>query len=152
VLEHGDRSLGPNESEGSGWGGRLASVAGGRALALTDIPSPFCYGPNPQDPHGHDNSNMIAASDTRALTLFRPDQAANADEERISRSLKNYYAALRGEVPADSAFRRFVDVEQTLRELGEPIDERLATVPVPAELAALYDSEHPTLLTPQFGV
>jgi hypothetical protein len=25
VLEHGDRTLGPNDSEGSGWGGRLAA-------------------------------------------------------------------------------------------------------------------------------
>jgi uncharacterized protein (DUF1501 family) len=152
VLEHGDRTLGPNDSEGSGWGGRLAAAAGGRALALTENPSPFCYGPNPADPHGHDNSNMIAARDTRALTLFRPDQATNSNEERISRSLKAYYAAMRTEMPADSVFRRFVDVERTLRELGEPIDERLATVPVPAELAALYDGEQPVLMTPKFGL
>jgi uncharacterized protein (DUF1501 family) len=152
VLEHGDRTLGPNDSEGSGWGGRLAAVAGGRALALTEIPSPFCYGPNPADAHSHDNSNMIAARDTRALTLFRPDQATDYNEERISRSLKAYYAAMRTEMPPDSVFRRFVDAERTLRELGEPIDERLATVPVPPELAALYDGEQPVLMTPKFGL
>jgi hypothetical protein len=95
---------------------------------------------------------MIAARDTRALTLFRPDQATDFNEERISHSLKAYYAAMRAEMPADSVFRRFVDAERTLRELGEPIDERLATVPVPPELAALYDSEQPVLLTPQFGL
>jgi hypothetical protein len=49
-------------------------------------------------------------------------------------------------------YRRFVDAERTLRELGEPIDERLATVPVPAELAALYDDEQPVLMTPDFGL
>ena len=152
VLEHGDRGLGPNDQDGSGWGGRLAAAAGGRALALTEIPSPFCYGPNAADPHGHDNSNMIAARDTRALTLFRTEEAANRQEERISRSLQAYYAALRAEVPSDSVFRRFVDFERTLRELGEPIDERLAAVPVPADLAALYDAENPVLTAPQFGL
>jgi uncharacterized protein (DUF1501 family) len=151
ILEHGDRGLGPNDQEGSGWGGRLAAEAGGRALALTKIASPFCYGPKLNDPRGHDNSNMIAARDTRALTLFRPDDAANNTERRISQSLKSYYEAMRGEMPADSNFRRFVDVEQTLRELGEPMDERLATVPEPPELAALY-GEDAILTNTDFGL
>ena len=152
VLNHGDRSLGPNDQEGSGWGGRLAAAAGGRAVALTPIPSPFCYGPSATDPTGHDNANMIAARDTRELTLFNATQAANAEERRITRSLQAYYKALREEMPSSSAFRRFVDVEQTLRDLGEPIDERLATVPVPAELAALCDHDDPALLSPDFGL
>jgi uncharacterized protein (DUF1501 family) len=152
VLQHGDRALGPNDSDGSGWGGRLAAAAGGRTLALTALPSPFCFGPDTHDPHGHDNSNMITAQDTRALTLFRPEDAANDNERRISRSLKSYYAAQRVEMPESSIYRRFVDAERTLRELGEPIDERLASVPVPAELAALYDGDGPALFTPDFGL
>ena len=152
VLEHGDRGLGPNDQEGSGWGGRLGAAAGGRTLSLTQIPSPFCYGPKANDPSGHDNANMIAARDTRELTLFRPDQAANGNEGRIARTMKSYYAAKRGEMPSDSTFRRFVDLEQTLRELGEPIDERLASVPVPPELAALYEGDDATLAAPDFGL
>jgi uncharacterized protein (DUF1501 family) len=152
VLNHGDRALGPNDQNGSGWGGRLAASAGGHALALTPIPSPFCYGPDADDPDGHDNANMIAARDTRALTLFRPEQALNPKELRISRSIQGYYRSLRTEMPEESVYRRFVDVEQTLRELGEPLDERLASIPVPAPLAALYDDAQPVLTNPAFGL
>lgn len=151
VLNHGDRSLGPNDQGRSGWGGRLAAAAGGHSLALTKIPSPFCYGPNPLDPFGHDNSNMIAARDTRDLTLFTTDQAAHNHEQRITRSLTSYYKGLRAEMPASSVFRRFVEAERALRELGEPIDARLASVPVPAEVAALC-GEGSILASPDFGL
>jgi uncharacterized protein (DUF1501 family) len=139
VMEYGDLSTQPNELGRSGWGGRLASQAGGNVLSLTRIPRPFCFGPDPANPEGHDNRNLIRARNTREMTLFRPGPEYAHDSEAASlvRSLEGYYKAKGQELSLDSIYRRFIELEQSLREFGEPIDDRLQTVPLPASIAAL---------------
>ena len=94
---------------------------------------------------------MVSASNVRELTLHKPaDDVPPLDGEAvITRSLSSYYAALRETVPSGSTFERFVDLERQLRELGEPIDERLADIPVPPAMAALYEGQ---LQNPGFGI
>ena len=138
VMDQGDRLAGPNDPLTSGWGGRLAAAAGGNCIALTSSPRPFGFGPDVNDPDGIDNSNLIAAANTRNMTLAKPP--ANdvfGYQARITRGLESYYAAKRSEIPAGSVYRRFTELERVLREFGEPLDERLAAVPVPASLDAL---------------
>jgi uncharacterized protein (DUF1501 family) len=92
---------------------------------------------------------MIAAPDTRAMTLYRapPDQPL-ASSAMISRSLASYYAAKRGTLPGDSVYGQFLELERVLRAFGEPIDERLADIPVPASIEALMSGQ---LVSPGFG-
>ncbi len=139
IMEQGNLSSGPNDFERSGWGGRLASYAGGNVLSLSKIPTPFTYGPHPIDPDSHDNRNLISARNTRELTLYRPgdEVGSNWAVRDITRGLGNYYAALGQEMGADSIYRGFVEHERLLREFGEPIEERLSTVDLPGAIASL---------------
>ncbi len=140
VMDQGDISSGRNDYEKSGWGGRLAAAAGGNVLALTKAPRRFCYGPKPGDPDGHDNANLIAAKNTRKISLFQTPASylIYHPTAAITRSLESYYAAQRQEMPATSPYRRFVDMERSIREFGDMINERLQSVPLPAPIEALY--------------
>jgi uncharacterized protein (DUF1501 family) len=140
IMDQGDRSSGPNDYERSGWGGRLASAGGGNVLALTKAPRRFCYGPSHADPYGHDNANLISAKNTRKISLFQPSATAAITDPKaaIARSLSSYYAAQRQEMPATSVYRRFVDMERSVRDFGDMIAERLASVPLPAPIEALF--------------
>ncbi len=40
--------------------------------------------------------------------------------------------------PVTSPYRRFVDMERSIREFGDMINERLQSVPLPAPIEALY--------------
>ena len=137
VMDQGNPGHGPNDSFGPGWGGRLASAAGGNVLSLTPSPRPFAFGEDPADPGRIDNTRLISAKDTRQMTLHRPANGPLELDARITRSLSSYYAAKRNELSADSLFSRFVDLERKLREFGEPLDERLDATPVPASIDAL---------------
>ena len=149
IVNQGNRDFAPNAAYGSGWGGRLANASDGNIMALTRSPTSFCFGPNPAG--GFDNSRMIAARNMRDMTLFDGDAAEPlADPSRISRSLRSYYAAKRQTMGNDAVFDRFLETERKLREFGEPIDERLANIPVPTELENL--TQLGFLNTPQFGV
>ena len=139
IMGQGNLSSGPNDSERSGWGGRLAFYAGGNVLSLSNMPTPFVYGPHPVDPEIHDNRNLISARNTRELTLYRPgdEVGLNWPPWDITRGLSSYYAALRQEMNDDSAYRGFVEHERLLREFGEPIEDRLSTVPLPVSISSL---------------
>ncbi|NNF61700.1 MAG: DUF1501 domain-containing protein, partial [Gammaproteobacteria bacterium] len=136
-----------------GWGGRLAAAAGGNVVALTRTPRPFCFGPHASDPENRSDEWLVPAQDVRNMKLYTPDAGtdprwANAVMER---TLRSYYVAKRSELPQESAFRRFTAMEQQLREFGEPLDTRLQTLPVPAQIEALYNDTGPLLDNTYFG-
>lgn len=139
IIDQGDTAFAPNQAYHAGWGGRLATQAGGNVLALTTSPRPFCFTPDPADPAGHGNEGVVPAADMRNITLYRPPAGSDptAYDARVDRALSSYYAAKRSDLPEDSPFRQFVDLERKLRDFGEPIDERLAGIPVPAGIEAL---------------
>ena len=78
-------------------GGRLASYAGSKVLALTRTPEQFTFGPHPSDPEQHDKRDLISARNTRKFALYEPaDDVPPLDQTRhITRSLRSYYAALK---------------------------------------------------------
>ncbi len=149
IVNQGNRDFAPNSAYGSGWGGRLASASDGNIMALTRSPTSFCFGPNAAG--GFDNTRMIAARNMRDMTLFDGDVSDPlGDPSRISRSLRSYYQAKRQSMGNDAVFDRFLETERKLREFGEPIDGRLASIPVPTELEDL--TQLGFLTTPEFGV
>lgn len=126
----------------AGWGGKLAAAAGGNVVALTQNPRPFCFGPHSTDPSNHDNARLISASNTRAMGLYRPPPDARplATSAVISRSLSAYYHAKRLQASPDPVYDRFMAHEQTLRQLGTLVDERLGGLPVPASIQTMVNS------------
>jgi hypothetical protein len=150
MMDQGNLTSGPNDFNRSGWGGRLAAAAQGNVLALTRAPRRFCYGPHPSDPENHSNQNLVTASNTRRMTLYRPPASDSVITPRamITRSLESYYAAKNQELSADSAYYRFVALERSAREFGDAVSARLAQIPEPSQLSALYKG---TLATPYFG-
>lgn len=154
VLEQGNRSSGPSSSRRSGWGGRLADAAGGNVIAVTRTPGTFCFGPHPADPEDSTSDVVIPAQDIRDMKFYRPDpgtndQAANAV---MTRGVSSYYAAKRHDMAANSRYRRFLELESRIREFGEPIEARTASLPIPADIAALYDGATPRLESGYFGL
>lgn len=138
-MDQGDLTSGHDDKERSGWGGRLAAAANGNVLALTRAPRRFCYGPDPDDPLSHDNSNLITARDTRSMSLYRPPDSFSVTSKYhvTSRNLESYYEAKRAEMGSTSVFRRFIDHESSVRTFGDPVNARLASVPLPESVSGL---------------
>lgn len=141
-MDQADPNAGIFDIQRAGWGGKLAVAAGGKVVALTPNPRPFCFGPHPTDPSNHDNACLISASNTRAMGLYRPPPDARplATNSVISRSLNAYYRAKHLQASPDSVYDRFMAHEQILRQLGVMVDERLGSLPVPASIQALVNS------------
>ena len=141
IMEQGNLRSGPNDFERSGWGGRLAYYAGGNVLSLSTAPTPFSYGPHPEDPEKFDNRNLISARNTRKLSLYEPSKQLGlySSELHIANALSSYYAGLRQEENSDSVYRQFVEQERLLREFGEPIEDRLSTVALPGSIVSLME-------------
>ena len=133
VMDQGNRSSGPNDFNRSGWGGQLAYYSGGNVLALTRTPRRFCYGPDFSDPEDHDDANLIALRDTRNASLFKV-QAAETGTSRavLARSLAAYYEAQRRSMDPVSPYFRFLDMESKVRDFGEQLEARLASVSWPS--------------------
>lgn len=143
VLDQGNLTSGPNDANRSGWGGRLAVEAGGNVLALTRSPRAFCYGPDPQDPEGRDSSNLISTVNTRQFSLFKPplDERRGSTRPVITQGLTSYYAALKTAAQQDTVYERLLGMEQSFREFGEQVDERLSTLPLPSRIEAIANGE-----------
>ena len=140
VMDQGNLTSGANDRNRSGWGGRLSAAAGENVIALTKTPRRFCYGPHPSDNESHDNSNLVAVRNTRQMGLYRTPSGGDplSAEAVVTSSLESYYAAKRKEIDPSSIYKRFVDHEAKLRELGELIDGRLSSLPLPSSISALY--------------
>jgi len=141
IMEQGNLSSGSNDFDRSGWGGRLAAYAGGNVLSLTRAPTSFTFGPSAANPDHHNNRNLISARNMRQISLYTPgdEVGLNWPRRQITRSLSSYYAALNQELSPDLVYHQFVEQERSIREFGEPIDDRLSTVPVPGSIAALIE-------------
>lgn len=149
IIDQGERAMGPNDAFGSGWGGRLATAVNANVVALTQYPRSFCYSVG-SDAADFDTDRMIAAPDTRQISLYEPDVGdLTSAQAMIARGLKGYYAAKRDAPYTHAVYGRFLDTERKLREFGEAIDERLAGIPVPPTLDALAGGE---LSGPGFGL
>ena len=128
---------------GSGWGGRLAQAANSNVIALTTSPRRFSFAPNPNalsDLSLIDNRRMIPAANMREIALaeVEPDSDYYGFGDKLKRGLKQYYAERRATVSKRSVYYQFFEHERKLRELGAVVDARLATVPVPDALSALF--------------
>ncbi len=154
VFEQGNRSSGPADAGRSGWGGRLAAATDSNVLALTNTPTPFCYGPDPADPEGRSDDRMLAAQDIRAMRLYAPDETVQpyAAPAVMTRAMNSYYAAKREEIASSSVYTRFFDMERQLGEFGVLLEDRFQSLPVPPAVAALYDGAQPLLDSPYFGL
>lgn len=140
MLEQGDSTIPPYAAGRAGWGGKLAAVANTRVASFSRLPRNFTYGPHPSDPNNHLNDRVIAIPDSRNIGLLEAHHDAPTPTHRsavISRSLKSYYAAKRGEIDTNSPYARFVRHETYLRELGNAVEARLTNVPEPAQFTAL---------------
>ncbi len=130
---------------GSGWGGRLANAADGNVIALTQSPRRFTFGPDPLAPlnlQKIDNRRVIPAANVREMGL--PDVDNNSwfgSREYVTRALKHYYAERRPSIPSTSVYHQFFEHERKLRVFGEAIRARLASVPIPAEIEALFGEQ-----------
>ena len=146
MLNQGNLLSGQNDQDRSGWGGRLARSAGGKALSLTGSPSSFCYGPlgvaPTYNPNAIDNADLIAVDNAREIGLFDFDINASQHynrDDKMARAAKSYYAALRQE-QVSRVYQRFLDHEATVRTFGKIISGRLETVSIPPQIEALYDA------------
>jgi uncharacterized protein (DUF1501 family) len=151
VMDQGNLTSGPNDFNRPGWGGRLAAATQGNVVSLTRAPRRFCYGPHPSDPENHDNRNLVAARNTRQMALYQPpasERPTTTARATITRSVESYYAAKSQEISPNSVYHRFVALERSAREFGDVISARLAQVPEPLQLSALYKG---ALTTPYFG-
>ncbi len=155
VWEAGDRAAMPGQLARDGWGGRLARAVDGHVVSMTPAVRQFCNGPHATDPLRHDNRDVVSVRDSRDFSLFRApalasDPAAEDGQSIMSRALQSYYAGKAADVPEDSLYRPFVQHEQNLRALGALVDSRLAEVPLPPAIQALYDGDG-TLESRSFG-
>ena len=146
ATDLGDMAAG-KLSSGNGWGGRLANAAGGNVVALTQSPRTFCFGPDPARPRDLarvDKKLIVPATNTREYGLYEvePGQYLGA-REYVTRALRNYYAGKRPAIKESSVYFQFMEHERKLRELGAEVRGRLANVPVPPALEALFDAEFP---------
>jgi len=148
MLEQGDVLTRLNNRGASGWGGRLARSAGGKAISLTSSPSPFLFGPVGAAPNYNpaliDNIDLRSIENSRDIGLFdfniESDQLTNFDD-KMGRAAKSYYAALRQE-QIGLAYRKARDHERTVREFGDLVGGLLndTSIPIPQDIRALYET------------
>ena len=140
-MDLGDLTASHIDIGRSGWGGRITAVTGGNVLSLTRAPRGFCYGPDLDNPNGRSGANLIALTNTRDASLFRPTPKDGNTSPRsvITRSLESYYAAKGEEINPSSIYYRFIEHEKKLRFFGDTIKQRLDGVPLPPAIEALYN-------------
>ena len=143
----GDLNIDLQDSNRSGWGGRLARAAGGRAIATTSSPSPFSFGPVGQpftssyNPNAVDNSQLLAVDNSREFGLFQSTHDGypfdNGDyDDKMARAAQHYYAALQQETISNK-YQKFLDHEFNVRSFGEEIQQRLSEIDIPPLIQSL---------------
>jgi len=145
-LNQGNLLSGLNDSDRSGWGGRLARAVGGNSISLQSSPSPFNFGPVGSypnyNPNAIDNADVISVRNSRDIGLFDSnlsvDQRYNRDD-KMARAARSYYAGLRNEL-LSPAYAKFMDHEFKVREFGQGIQSRLEEIPIPELIYALRNN------------
>ncbi len=132
-----------NDTDRSGWGGRLARSAGGNAIAVTNSPLPFTFGPagpaNNYNINAIDNRDLISVQNSREIGLNEADLTENqfnSPHDKMARALKHYYDGLRNE-QIGATYEKFRDHEQKVRLFGDLIRQRLSDLPIPPLIYAL---------------
>lgn len=150
VMDQGNPDAGVLDADRPGWGGKLATAAGGNIVALTPSPRRFCFGPHPYDPASHDNTTLIAARNTRDMGLYSPGAGVPPKAMRavLSRGLQGYYQAKHQALGRESPYFRFTQHERSLRDIGGALEGRLSGVPLPSSITALMQGG---LMNPGFG-
>jgi len=147
-LNQGDIEAELDQVNRSGWGGRLARVASGSVVSVTNTPDAFCFGPRGSalnfNPNIIDNRMLLSVPNSReyGLSEFRQtSRSLNNGHRRLARSLNRYYDNLRTGAanPARPPFDKPRNHEATLRNFGNLLRERLDTVSVPSVIQALGD-------------
>jgi len=133
----------------SGWGGRLAQETGGRAISLTNLPNPFCYG---QGPSGERDDvvvdEFISMHSSRNFGLYGDDSVARAQNLRqtMASSISRYYEALRaGEGATEQnnsvgLSQKFTSQENKIRQFSGSVNEFLGNYREPDLIRALYSN------------
>lgn len=152
-LERGDLGAGQNDTNLSGWGGRLAKNCGTNVCSVSRAVRQFCYGPHPDKPLDHDNSIVIDGNDTRKMGLYEyTTDIVNDSSWRwstrgiMSRALTSYYAAKSQEIAQDSPYQPIFQHEQSVRNFGRLVNQRLETLPLPQSIIDLYTSSADNVL------
>ena len=145
-LESGNLETGAIDFGRDGWGGRLAEVLGGNVVSMTSQVRLFCNGPHPSNPKSHNNRSVIAAKDTRHMGLSFPDElkenpSSTSTKSIMARALSSYYSAKQQVVDNSSVFYKFFQHEESNREFGKAINQRLEEYPIPDEIIALYEGD-----------
>jgi uncharacterized protein (DUF1501 family) len=138
VMDLGDTTA-SKVKEGSGWGGRLAFAAGGNVLGLASGAKDFAFGPDHSDPTNLDKRSdvdLIVASNMRDFGMFdvTRGQANQSRNGYVTRSLRSYFAGKRATISPTSAFARFFATEKKIRDFGDQVTARLASIPQPVDL------------------
>jgi len=145
-LNQGDIDADLDQANRSGWGGRLARVASGNVVSVTNTPDAFCFGPSGSasnfNPNAIDNRTLLSIPNSReyGLSEFQQTNASlNIGHRRLARSLERYYDNLRNNVSGANQppFDKARDHEATLRNFGNLLTDRLDTVSVPSVIQAL---------------
>lgn len=146
-MHQGNLLSGLNDTDRSGWGGRLARSAGGNAISISRSPLPFNFGPagpaNDYNPNAIDNQFLISVQNSREMGLNQADYLVdqrNNPQYSMSRALKNYYQGIRHE-EIGAAYAKFRDHEQKVRGFGELIQDRLSDLREPDLIQILRRTE-----------
>ncbi len=150
-LESGNADIGAHDFDHSGWGGRLARIAGGNVISLSRHVRLFCNAPKGEDWNSYHNDIVISASNSRSMGLYEYDTLADIESGKknykwnesaqLSRALSSYYAAKKEEIPLNSPYYKFIQHENLLREFGKKINGRLANIEEPETLKSLYSGD-----------
>jgi len=142
VMENGFTDTPSNDAQFSGWGGRLAQETNGRAVSLTNIPSPFCFGQQGDDRTKLVVNEFVSMHNSRLFGLFGDNTVKRTvvRQQKMAASLQAYYATLRTENLGTDLYDKFLDQEAQIRKFSGLINERLADYQEPALLRALWNA------------
>lgn len=152
VMHTGDLNSSQIDIDRNGWGGRLAEAMGlGNIVSVTSDISVFC---NSSDSTNR-NSKTIHAKDTRKFSLSKGDKTTDLYPGRLSSALSSYYRIKRQSSvnkPENWPYRKFLQHEKTLREFGDPFEQRLNSVAPtrPLSLRQLYGGDSSDSTNPDF--
>lgn len=143
-LNQGDIDAALDESNRSGWGGRLARTANANVVSVTNTPQVFGFGPRGPasnfDPNVVDNRSLVSISNAREFGLnefVQTNRSLNVGNRRLARALSQYYENLRNTTSrTDNApFDKARSHEDMLRSFSARLAERLDGVAAPEVVA-----------------
>lgn len=144
ALDYGRHDTLASEYNHSGWGGRLASVLGGRVVSLTRTPREFCFSPRfPGSNLRAHYDDLLNLTTARNAGLYDQRRASGGKERQwnasASRALQGYYGGLQQRTTS-SRMSSLLEHEAQLRELGRMMEQRLDSVTRPQAIDQLSTS------------